>query len=105
MKASALLGCLLCVPTTPLQIQAWFIAHRNPETGDYPELPEPDKGGSKQILNPPLPTVEEILARKEAEAAAAGGGKGSGSAEARGYARMGLERMGALARHLLCPCV
>lgn len=61
-----------------LQINAWFIANRHPETGEYPDLPAGDAGGSKVILNPPLPTLEELLA----DEAAAGGkdSKGKGKA-------------------------
>lgn len=61
-----------------LQINAWFIANRNPKTGEYPDLPEPEAGGSKVILNPPLPTLEELLA----DEAAAGGKDGKGKSAA-----------------------
>jgi hypothetical protein len=30
-----------------LQINAWFIANRNPQTGEYPDLPPEEEGGSK----------------------------------------------------------
>lgn len=46
------------------QINAWFIAARNPETGEYPDFPEASDGGSKPILNPPLPTIEQLLAEE-----------------------------------------
>lgn len=41
--------------------------------GEYPDLPPAEAGGSKIILNPPLPTVEELLAANAAAAAEAGG--------------------------------
>ncbi|KAF6264066.1 hypothetical protein COO60DRAFT_270081 [Scenedesmus sp. NREL 46B-D3] len=64
------------------KINAWFIANRNPQTGEYPDLPADEEGGSKVILQPLLPSVEELLA---SEAAAAGdkakkGGKPSSAA-------------------------
>ena len=39
-------GPLLCA----LQINAWFIDKRDPATGEYPEFPEPEQGGSKVRL-------------------------------------------------------
>jgi hypothetical protein len=30
-----------------MQINAWFIANRNPQTGEYPDLPAEEEGGSK----------------------------------------------------------
>jgi hypothetical protein len=59
-----------------MQINAWFIANRDPKTGEYPDLPSEEEGGSKTILNPLPPSVESLLAA-QAEAAAAKGGKGS----------------------------
>jgi hypothetical protein len=29
------------------RINAWFVANRNPETGEYPDFPDADDGGSK----------------------------------------------------------
>ena len=43
------------------KVNSWFIEKRNPETGDYPNFPDPDDGGSKVILNPPLPSVSSLL--------------------------------------------
>lgn len=61
------------------QINAWFIENRNPETGDYPDFPEPDDGGSKIIINPPLPSLDSILA-DAGDAAAGKTGKGGKAA-------------------------
>eukprot|EP00878_Enallax_costatus_P017399 GHUV01018273.1.p1 GENE.GHUV01018273.1~~GHUV01018273.1.p1 ORF type:complete len:830 (+),score=314.81 GHUV01018273.1:156-2492(+) len=58
------------------KINAWFIANRSPETGEYPDLPDVDAGGSKSILNPPLPTLEELLADDPAAGGKDGKGKG-----------------------------
>lgn len=38
-----------------LQINAWFLEKRDPETGEYPDLPDEAEMGSKVILNPPPP--------------------------------------------------
>ena len=38
-----------------LQINAWFLENRDPETGEYPDFPDDADAGSKVILNPPLP--------------------------------------------------
>jgi hypothetical protein len=53
-------------------------------TGEFPDLPPPEAGGSKAILNPPLPTVQQLLDASAAAAAAggAGGSKGQGKAGA-----------------------
>lgn len=55
--------------------------------GQYPDLPAQEAGGSKVILNPPLPTVEELVAANAAAAAAAGGGKGGAKGGAKGGSR------------------
>lgn len=91
------------------KINAWFIANRNPQTGEYPDLPPEEAGGSKVILQPPLPSVEELLADEAAAAAdkskkggkpgaaaakkpagkdAKGGGKGDAAAEGSGTAEV-----------------
>jgi hypothetical protein len=49
--------------------------------GEYPELPPHEAGGSTSILNPPLPTVEELIAANAAAAAAAGGKGAKGGAK------------------------
>eukprot|EP00892_Ulva_mutabilis_P001805 jgi/Ulvmu1/11625/UM008_0029.1 len=54
------------------KINAWFVENRHPETGEYPDFPDLDEGGSKVILNPPPPLPEPDPAL---EAAAAKGGK------------------------------
>ena len=36
-------------------INAWFVENRDPITGEYPEFPGEDKGGSRDILDPPPP--------------------------------------------------
>jgi len=43
------------------RINAWFVEHRNGETGEYPDFPDPEDGGSKLILNPPPPSVDALL--------------------------------------------
>jgi len=50
-------------------------------TGEYPDLPPQEAGGSKVILKPPLPTVEELIAANAAAAAAAGGKGAKGGAK------------------------
>ena len=52
-----------------------------PAAGAYPDLPAEEAGGSKVILNPPLPTVEELVAANAAAAAAAGGKGAKGGAK------------------------
>lgn len=43
------------------KVNSWFVENRNPETGEYPDIPDVEDGGSKLILNPPLPTVASLL--------------------------------------------
>eukprot|EP00798_Chlamydomonas_sp_ICE-L_P010681 gene10681-12371_t len=43
------------------KVNSWFVEKRNPDTGDYPDFPDKDDGGSKVILNPPPPTISSIL--------------------------------------------
>ena len=43
------------------KVNAWFVENRNPDNGDYPDFPEKEDGGSKVILNPPLPTIASLL--------------------------------------------
>mmetsp|Transcript_33907 Transcript_33907/g.75181 ORF Transcript_33907/g.75181 Transcript_33907/m.75181 type:complete len:829 (-) Transcript_33907:621-3107(-) len=43
------------------KINSWFVANRNEETGEYPDFPDQDDGGSKVILNPPPPTLDSLL--------------------------------------------
>ena len=69
---------LLPVPTRlPLsQLHDWFLKGRNPETGEYPSLPDSAKGGSRHILHPPPPQPTP----GEAAAAAAAASKGKAAA-------------------------
>jgi len=69
--------------TTHCQINAWFIHKRNPDTGAYPDFPDPSDGGSKLILSPPLPTIEGLIAAA-AEGADGGGKKGAKGAKGKG---------------------
>ena len=57
------------------QINAWYVAGRDPATGAYPDFPSAAAGGSKAILAPPPPSVAELLA-----AAGGGGAGGAGAA-------------------------
>lgn len=43
------------------KVNAWFVENRNTDTGEYPDFPDKDDGGSKVILNPPLPTIQSLL--------------------------------------------
>lgn len=76
-----------------VQINAWFITNRNPETGEYPDLPPQEEGGSAVILQPPLPTLEELLADKTAAPGDKKGGKG-GSKPASAAAKKGTGKDG-----------
>ncbi|CAG9462067.1 unnamed protein product [Pedinophyceae sp. YPF-701] len=62
------------------KINAWFIENRDPETGDYPDFPDEDVGGSRVILNPPpvAPEEPEVDAKGAKDAKAKGKGKGKG---------------------------
>lgn len=62
-----------------LQINAWFVENRHPETGEYPDFPDKDAGGSKIILNPP-PVVEPVEPEEDA-GKDKGKGKGKGGAK------------------------
>ena len=70
-----------------LQINAWFLENRNPETGEYPDLPDEADMGSKVILNPPppppppAPAADGKKGAKKApeKKAAKGKGKGKGA--------------------------
>ncbi len=46
------------------QISAWFMANRDPETGDYPDLPPEEAGGSRDIIDPPPPPPPAALPAK-----------------------------------------
>lgn len=66
------------------KVNAWFVENRNPETGDYPDFPDPDDGGSKIILNAPPPTVESLLDGMDDGKDAKGKGKDSKDAKGKG---------------------
>ena len=67
-----------------LQINAWFLENRDPETGEYPDFPDDADAGSKVILNPPLPPPPPAPAAdgkkgaKKAPEKPKGKGKGKG---------------------------
>lgn len=64
----------------PLQLNDWFLKSRDPATGEYADLPEAAKGGSRDLVlpPPPEPTPEEAAAAaKAAQAGAASAGRGS----------------------------
>ena len=69
------------LPARP-QLHAWFLASRDPDTGDYADLPEASKGGSRDVVHPPPPppSAEEAAAAAKAaagaKAASSKGGKG-----------------------------
>ena len=66
------------------QLNTWFLGSRDPETGQYADLPDAAKGGSAAIVNPPPPepTPEEAAAAA-ARAAKEGGAKGGAKAGAK----------------------
>jgi len=72
------------VYVTCLQINAWFLENRDPETGEYPDFPDDTDAGSKVILNPPLPPPPPAPAAdgkkgaKKAPEKPKGKGKGKG---------------------------
>ena len=35
------------------KINSWFLENRDPETGEFPDFPDVESGGSRDILNPP----------------------------------------------------
>jgi hypothetical protein len=41
------------------RVNTWFVENRHPESGEYPDFPDEEDGGSKLILNPPIVEVEE----------------------------------------------
>mmetsp|Transcript_27563 Transcript_27563/g.67781 ORF Transcript_27563/g.67781 Transcript_27563/m.67781 type:complete len:819 (-) Transcript_27563:1438-3894(-) len=70
------------------RINEWFVENRDPATGEYPDFPDAEDGGSKEILNPPPPPPEVDEA---AGAPAAKGGKEEKGAPAKGAAGDGEE--------------
>lgn len=67
-----------------LQINAWFLENRDPETGEYPDFPDDEDAGSKIILNPPpappppAPATDGKKGAKKAPAKPKAKGKGKG---------------------------
>jgi hypothetical protein len=86
-----------------VQINAWFIEKRNPETGEYPDLPAEDEGGSKCILNPPLPTLEQLLADDTNAEGAKGGKDGKKDAGKAASGKPGGGKKGK--GETLCTCI
>lgn len=39
------------------KVNQWFVEKRDPTSGEYPEFPEAEDGGSRDILNPPPEAV------------------------------------------------
>lgn len=67
-----------------LQINAWFLENRDPETGEYPDFPDDEDAGSKIILNPPpappppAPATDGKKGAKKAPPKPKAKGKGKG---------------------------
>lgn len=38
------------------KVNSWFVEKRNPETGEYPDFPDKEDGGSKVRRRPFLPS-------------------------------------------------
>eukprot|EP00201_Polytomella_parva_P022593 CAMPEP_0175045650 /NCGR_PEP_ID=MMETSP0052_2-20121109/4556_1 /TAXON_ID=51329 ORGANISM="Polytomella parva, Strain SAG 63-3" /NCGR_SAMPLE_ID=MMETSP0052_2 /ASSEMBLY_ACC=CAM_ASM_000194 /LENGTH=479 /DNA_ID=CAMNT_0016309235 /DNA_START=59 /DNA_END=1495 /DNA_ORIENTATION=- len=67
------------------RVNSWFIGGRNPETGEYPDFPEAEDGGSKTILNPAPPPLSSLLDDLDLEGGGGGkGGKESGNGKGSG---------------------
>jgi hypothetical protein len=71
------------------RVNTWFVENRNPESGDYPDFPEEDGGGSKIILNPPI--IEEP---EPEDPAAAKKGKGKEDKKEKGKKGKGKKKKG-----------
>ncbi|PRW20260.1 IQ and AAA domain-containing 1 [Chlorella sorokiniana] len=64
------------------KLNDWFLGSRDPETGEYADLPTADKGGSRNIIHPPPPqpsAEEAAAAAARASKAGAAAGKSSSS--------------------------
>ena len=67
-----------------MQINAWFLENRDPETGEYPDFPDDSDAGSRIILNPPppppppAPAADGKKGAKKAPEKPKGKGKGKG---------------------------
>lgn len=67
------------------KVNAWFVENRNPETGEYPDFPDADDGGSKLILNPPPPPLDSLLEEEDPKAKGKDGkGKADPKKDAKG---------------------
>ena len=53
----------------PAQINTWFVANRKPDTGDYPDFPDEEDGGSRLILHPPPPVPAPVAPPPDAKGA------------------------------------
>lgn len=43
------------------KVNQWFVERRDPVTGAYPDFPEAENGGSRDIINPPPEAVRNEL--------------------------------------------
>jgi hypothetical protein len=90
-EAGALLECIVLPPTKVRELEgqdmretiqdkvnSWFVENRNPDNGEYPDFPDKDDGGSKVILNPPLPTIASLLEDSAGDGKGGKGDKGKG---------------------------
>eukprot|EP00951_Prasinocladus_malaysianus_P036072 scaffold376762_cov38-Prasinocladus_malaysianus.AAC.1 len=66
------------------KVNSWFVENRDPTSGNYPDFPDKDDGGSKKILNPeppeppPLESEEDKKAKGKGKDAKKGKKKGKG---------------------------
>jgi len=68
------------------RINEWFVENRDPATGEYPDFPDAEDGGSKEILNPPPPPDDELdpdLKAKDGKEETKGDKKGDAGKEAK----------------------
>jgi hypothetical protein len=71
------------------QLNDWFLKSRDAETGEYANLPEAAKGGSKAIVHPPPPSVAAEAAAAAATAAKAKAAKAAAGASSKKPAAAG----------------
>lgn len=71
------------------QLNDWFLKSRDAETGEYANLPEAAKGGSKAIVQPPPPSVAAEAAAAAATAAKAKAAKAAAGASSKKPAASG----------------
>ncbi|KAL4857543.1 DNA mismatch repair protein 6 [Chlorella vulgaris] len=65
------------------KLNDWFLKSRDAETGEYANLPEAAKGGSKAIVQPPPPSVAAEAAAAAATAAKAKAAKATAGASSK----------------------